>query len=85
MSLLALPDTGYTYLSIEKSDGSSFEWSAGETLNDNAQFWLDKTLVARDYTPAIWWKFWKPTITFKVFACGGTGDPFYQTVKLQEK
>lgn len=84
MSLCKLPAKGYTYLSVEGSV-SSFKWSAGETLKDNAQLWLDETLTARDYTPAVWWKFWKPTITFKVFACGGTVDPFYKTVRLQEK
>lgn len=89
MSLLTLQDTGYTYLSIESSDGAKF---TGENMDcpRSAQFWVNVELDESRYVPAKWWKFWKPTITFKVFACGGTGDcsnptPFYQTVKLQEK
>jgi hypothetical protein len=83
MSLCKLPDTGYTYLSIE-SEGCKF---IGENMDcpRSAQFWVNVELDQERYVPAIWWKFWKPTITFKVFACGGTVDPFYKTVRLQEK
>lgn len=84
MSLLKLPDTGYNYLSIESEDQSrESTWNGGKSGQDNAQFWLDYHL--KDYSLVVWWKFWKPTITFKVFACGGSVEPFYQTVKLQEK
>ena len=84
MSLLTLPDTGYTYLGIEYGATSNF---IGEdlTLPNTAQFWVDVVLDEDRFTIAIWWKFWKPAITFKVFACGGTVDPFYRTVRLQLK
>lgn len=87
MSLCKLPDTGYTYLSIESNEphNAGFEWNAGLSKRDNAQYWIDIGLGQERYVPAVWWKFWKPTITFKVFACGGTVDPFYKTVRLQEK
>jgi len=83
MSLCKLPDVGYTYLNIE-SEGCSF---TGESMDNprSAQFWVDVELDANLYVPAIWWKFWKKTVTFKIFACGGTIDSFYQTVKLQYK
>lgn len=84
MSLCKLPSTGYCYLSVEHSKETLY-WSTGNVSGDNAQFWIDKELDENKYVPAVWWKFWKPTITFKVFACGGTVDPFYKTVRLQEK
>lgn len=84
MSLCKLPDVGYSYLSVTTGYWE-FVWSNGATYQDNAQFWLDKELNNRKYEPAKWWKFWKPVTTFKVFACGGSVDPFYQTIYLQEK
>ena len=84
MSLLILPDTGYTYISIESSNGCKF---IGENMDcpRSAQFWVNVELDESRYSLAIWWKFWKPTTTFKVFACGGSVEPFYQTIKVQEK
>lgn len=85
MSLCKLPDTGYTYCSVSSDNWCETIWSAGTNGKDHAQFWIDSDLSEDLYVPAKWWKFWKPTITFKVFACGGTTEPFYKTVKLQEK
>ncbi len=86
MSLLTLPTTGYTYLSIESDEpnNAGFEWNAGPSRKDNAQFWVNVGLDERRYVIAKWWKFWKPTITFKVFACGDCKD-FSQIVRVQEK
>lgn len=83
MSLLTLPNTGYTYLSIE-SNNADLEWNAGPSRKDNAQFWVDVGLDEGRYVIAKWWKFWKPAITFKVFACGDCKD-FSQIVRVQEK
>ena len=84
MRLLQLPDVGYTYIFIEYNGGTKLTCKNLENLY-SAQFWVDVELDEDKYSLAVWWKFWKPAITFKVFACGGTVDPFYQTVKLQEK
>jgi hypothetical protein len=84
MSLLALPESGYTYLNITSSEGWSF---TGEGLDqsDSAQWWVDSQLSEKEYIPAIWWKFWKKTTTFRVFACGGTTTHFSQTIALHHK
>ena len=85
MSLLTLPDKGYTYLKIESDNGGASLTCSDMDNPRSAQFWVNVELDEKRYVPAIWWKFWKLTTTFKVFACGGTIDPFYQTIKLQEK
>jgi len=84
MSLCKLPDKGYTYLTVESSEGHDAIWNSGLSGKDNAQFWLDRTIDDRKYELAFCWKFWKPIITFKVFACGGSVHPFYTTIKVQE-
>jgi len=84
MSLLTLPETWYLYVSIGKEDTNIV---VGQYLDNpnSAQFWLDTELDEKRYVLASWWKFWKKTTTFKVFACGCETEPFYQTIKLQYK
>lgn len=84
MSLCKLPDTGYKYLRIEQS-GQTFIWKTGTDEKDEAQFWIDSELDEKIFVPAVWWKFWKPTITFRVFAYGWVGRSFSQVIKVQEK
>lgn len=85
MSLCKLPDSNYTYLSIVCSNGCATYWNANTGKQDSPQFWIDREIDTKYYQPAVWWKFWKKTTSFKVFACGGTVVPFYKTILVQEK
>lgn len=85
MQLITLPNTKFTYLTIK---GDNFEtiYTSGSEKVENAQFIVDSELSCDKYQHAKWWRFWKKTKSFSVFACVGVNNQsFFVMLRLQEK